>query len=273
MRTLTWLPLVLLPALAVGQSPEAILEKARQKQLERWEGVQSYSVTRSIAGSASTTVYRRSEVQTDAGTRTVFEPVSAGLNMTNGMPGGPFAAGASVSEADAMADFIEHAEFVGTETVADRKAFHLRSTDPARLGSQSGDDFELETADVWIDADEYVPLKMTMTGRMREGGRERPVSIERIQTDYRTVPGSKMYESYRQTMTMSGAMSDAERAELEQAKAELEKFEQEMAAMPAQQRAMVENMMGSRMDMMRDMINDSGITIDVVVSAIEVNPL
>ena len=191
------------------------------------------------------------------------------------MSSGPFSkdAGAAMDEAQAMDDFIEHAELVGTETVDGREAFHLRVEDAGKLDMRPADNFTMDVANLWVDASEYVPLKMTMTGVMSEGGQQRPVSIERIQTDYREVPGSKLYESYRQSMTMSGTLSDADRAQLEKAKVELEKLEQQMAEMPAQQRKMIEPMMGPRIEMMRQMIQESGITVDVIVSEIVVNPL
>ena len=50
-------------------------------------------------------------------------------------------------------------------------------------------------------------------------------------------------------------------------------MEEALANVPPEQRQMVEQMMGPRIEMMRQMIQDSGITIDVIVSAIEVNPL
>ena len=210
MRTITCLSLIFLPLLAGAQTPESILESVREKQLERWEGVQSYAVTRSISGMESTTVYQRSEVQTEDGPRTSFVPVTASMRSggnadSNKIPGGIFGndANATMDEARAMEDFIANAELVGTETVDGREAFHLRVADAAALDSPGADNFRMDVADVWVDADEYVPLKLSMTGAMLEGGQERPVSIERIQTDYREVAGSNLYESFRQTMTQT----------------------------------------------------------------------
>ena len=342
MRTCTSLLLILLPVVAAAQTPESILDAAREKQLERWQGVESYSITRSMAGTTSTTIYQRSEVETDGGTMTVFRPVATdnaagddprmtaealeqyaqGLEMTgdalsdevgnelekNGLPRGLLAGmggeqwvsadpgvmasglGAGVRQMaasqrkastsggevpmDDMADFAERAEFVGTETVDGREAFHLKAVDLDSVSDMgNGGEFELKSASLWIDAEEYVPLRMKMDGVIEAEGQQRPVTIEKVQSDYRRVPGSNLYESYRQTMSTSGVMSDAERAEMEKARQELEKFELEMANMPAGQRAMVEQMMGSRIDAMRDMIKGDGITIDITVEAIEVNPL
>lgn len=277
MRMMTWLALVLLPTFVGAQTPESILESVREKQLERWEGLQSYAVTSSISGMETTTVYKRSEVQTDDGPRTSFVPVTASMQSTGGkgFPSGPFGddASATLDEARAMEDFIENAELVGRETVDGREAFHLRVADASQLDSPGADDFTLDVADVWVDASEYVMLKMSMAGTMLEDGQSRPVTIERIQTDYREVPGSNLYESFHQVMTMSGAMTEADREDLLMAKQELDKMKQELANMPAQQRAMVEQMMGPRLEMMEQMIQESGITMDIVVSKIEVNPL
>jgi hypothetical protein len=80
-----------------------------------------------------------------------------------------------------------------------------------------------------------------------------------------------MYESYRQVMRMGGILSPAEMAQMAEAKKQLEEFDKQMAAMPASQQAMMKNMMGSQMDMMRKMVDTGALEFETIVRAIRVN--
>ena len=73
-------------------------------------------------------------------------------------------------------------------------------------------------------------------------------------SDFRDVAGSRMNMPFAQKVSMSGAMSPDEQAEMDEAKQALAEMEEELAAMPAAQRAMVEKMMGDQLQMMRDRV-------------------
>ncbi len=105
-----------------------------------------------------------------------------------------------------------------------------------------------------------------------EGGQSRPMLIEQVSSDYRNVPGSNMYESYRQQLTVSGVLDEAQQAELQEAQQQLAELEQQMASMPENQRAMMEQMLGPKLEMMRSMASGGGFQTEVVVTKIEVNP-
>ena len=130
--------------------------------------------------------------------------------------------------------------------------------------------FTMNGLDVWIDSDKYVPLRMVMDGVMNTDGTDRPITMEINQQDYREVPGSNMYESYRQVMRMNGEMSDEMKAQVEQARAGLEELEQQMASMPESQRAMMMNMMGDQIEMMRKLAAGDGLEIITEVVSITV---
>lgn len=259
MRRVAILVMLAIPAFAAAQSPASIIETLREKQVERWEGVESYAVNHTVLGSPLRTVYvRGSEPTADGGSRVVFLPEGMSDQTT--------------PTTEELVRLIEKAELVGEETIDGRDAYHLRATDVAEMMDMGGGNVTLDTISVWIDTSDHVPLKMTMEGNLSDGGQVRPASIDVLMTDYRNVPGSKMYESYQQTMTTNSVLTDAERAELEQAKAQLAELEAQMASMPESQRQMMETMMGPQLNAIREMITDDGIIIEVVVESIEVNP-
>ncbi len=259
MRRFILLAILLLPVFAGAQTPSSIIETVREKQAERWDGVDSYAVNQTVLGSPLRIVYRRgSEPGPDGSSRVVFLPEGVGDQAT--------------PSTEELVRLLEQSELVGEESIDGRNAFHLRANDVTEMMDMGSGNVTLNHISVWIDSSDYVPLRMSMEGTMTDGAETRPASIVATMSDYRSVPGSKMYESYRQTMTTSSVLTDAERAELEQARAQLAEFESQMASMPESQRQMMENMMGPQINAIREMITDEGIVIDVVVDSIEINP-
>jgi hypothetical protein len=170
-----------------------------------------------------------------------------------------------------IADFSDNAQLVGTESIDGKETYHLVATDLDRTQEYSqGNSFTLQTVNVWVDSDKYVPLKMTMDGIMTTDGAPRPVTMEKLDQDYREVPGSNMYESYKQIMLMNGVMSDAEREQMEQAREQLAEFEQQLLEMPQSQRDMMMNMMGEQIEMMRKLAAGDGLEIITEVLSITV---
>lgn len=174
------------------------------------------------------------------------------------------------AEVNDMAAFAAAASLVGNEQVGDRNAFHLRAADLNIVQESDGQDFVIEAVSMWVDSEEYVPLRLKIDGTATTEGESRPLTIERIETDYRTVPNSDMYESYRQTMTLGGMMDADQQAELLEAQEQLAEFEEQLASMSAQERAMMERMMGSQLDMIRNMASGGGFQMETVVNEIRV---
>ncbi len=179
-------------------------------------------------------------------------------------------------DAQAMADewsqFREKAQLVETVRIGGRKAYHLRATGIDNVQYVDGDEMRFDTMAIWIDTKDYVPLRMTMSGTMTAEGQTRPMTIERDISDYRNVPNSKMYESYRSSMRLGGMLSAEHEAEMAKAAEEMADFEQELANMSAEERAMVEQMMGPQLETMRQMASGGGFQLQTVVHAIAINP-
>ncbi|NBC22213.1 MAG: hypothetical protein GVY21_01920 [Gammaproteobacteria bacterium] len=335
-----------LPQAALADDARSILQTMRDKQLERWEGVNLYVVEQTLMGHATQTYYQRTEVEADNGeTQTMFLPVppteltaatcgntrrmtpeelrtfagatemtgaALGSEMESGMadaglpPGllgasgsSPTAtfdprvmmggnaeflrAAASAEEANAagpdgdqmadqMAQFMAKARLEGTEKVDGRRAYRLHASGLNSVQATDDGEFELQDVTLFIDTEHYVPVKTTMTGKLTSNGETRPVTIEKIDGDYRSVPGSSLYEPYRQVVKMEGMMDPAQQAEMREAQAQMAEMEQQLASMPESQRAMMERMMGPQLETIRNMAAGGGFQMEIAVDRIAVNP-
>lgn len=341
---------------AFAETAQGILDRARDKQLERWKGVDCFSKTQTVMGRSVTTYFVRTLVKTeDGGVQTIFFPGSScnldgapagaiatpdgqaqgmtpeqmeayadGLEMTGGalseevgngleqagmprdlfksMGGDPWVSpdpgtmmggmgsfmrdaaqgqremarerqGNIQETADNMVAFRDAAKLVGKEEIDGRTAWHLRATDINQVQDlEDGNTFTMQSISLWLDASEYVPLRNEVHGVMSDGREERPAVIKNVSSDYRVVPGSNMYESYRRTMSMSGMLDEAQQAEFAQARKEAEEARAQLEQMPADQRAMVESMMGDSLSMLDNMSADGGFTMETVIDEIQVNP-
>lgn len=184
----------------------------------------------------------------------------------------------AAEKADGMAAFARRARVVGREEVDGRAAFHLRAADLSDVPmAGTGDDarFTLKNASVWIDASEYVPLRLRVEGVMEKDGEKRDVVIERLDQAYERA--GPLYESRRQVMRLSGlmeAMSPDERKKMQKARADLETMEAQMSQIPPAARGMVEKQM-EKMKAQLSMMTDEGVfeaVIDVVRIAVNEGP-
>lgn len=276
-KALTLLLLIgsFVPLPAFAADAQGIIDKVVTLQEERREGVDRYIVEQEAMGYVSKITFERTTVTGPDG-----EPVDT-FRMV--LPDEMMQQGEDpvMSQDDfedmaqeavySIAAFSESAELVGTETVDGRKAYHLVAENLERTRSfDENQEFTLQTINAWIDADEYVPLKLVMDGTLDTDGTPRPMTIETIERDYRTVPGSNMYEPYEQVMRLTGEMADETKRQMEEARAQLEEFDRQMAEMPESQRNMMMNMMGEQIEMMRKMAAGDGIEIVTTVRSITV---
>lgn len=277
-------------AAAIAKDAQSILKTALDKQAERWDGVDTYVIVQRSVGFDTTTTMKRTTVTDDAGNSyPIFVPSTTGSGSTKGVPDSatknPWAsmdprtldddaaAGVDAQEmADSMNTFVRTATLVGSDSIDGRDAYHLKSESMNIVEPMNGEEFRLDTMSMWMDKDRYVPLKMMMKGTISSPGESRPVVIETLMSDYRDVPGSDMYESYRQVVRMGGIMNDEQKAQMAEAREQLAEFEKQMASMPASQRQMMESMMGSRIEQFRKMAEGDGMELETVVTEIRVNP-
>ncbi len=347
----TCIALIGVQTTALAEDAQSILKTAKEKQIERWDGVNIYVVDQTVVGSRTQTYHQRTVIQDSAGNEeTVFLPVAksdvgagacqgsrtltaeqmeayaqaaemVGEGSANeiengleeaGLPRGllgastasPYASfdprvmmGTSATfaraagqaqqvkadeaeqdiqdaavNADQVAQFMSSAKLIGTETLGGRSAFHLQADEIKNVQEMDGQEYSMEQIDIWFDAKEYVPLKMQVNGTLTSGKESRQMTIENVQSDYRAVPDSNMYESYRQVMKITGVMDAAQEAQLQEAQVKMAEFEEQMKSMPASQREMMEKMMGPQLEMMRKMASGGGFETEVVVNTISIVP-
>ena len=172
-----------------------------------------------------------------------------------------------------MATFARHARLVGKEEVGNREAFLLRADKLASVPeAQSSEQFTLETVSLWIDTEDYVPLRLKMDGTAKTHDGDRPMTIEKLDQDYRAV--GSLYESHHQLMRISGvmdAMDPKERAEMEKAVKEMEDLEEKLKELPESQRKMIMSRMGPQIEMMEKMAAGGAIEVPIEVNRIVVN--
>ena len=256
---------------AIAADAQDIVAKVLEMQDERRKGVNRYTVQQSVMGQTVQVVFERTTVTgPDGKPMDTFQVrMPQGFSGTEGEMSREDFDDMSQNAVDAMHEIAEQAKVVGNESVDGRDAYHLQATDLNRV-EDLGDEgeFTMKTVDVWVDSDKYVPLRMIMDGTMNTDGTERPITMEVHQQDYRDVPGSNMYESYRQIMRMNGEMSDEMKAQVEQARVGLEEFEKQMESMPEGQRQMMMNMMGDQIEMMRKLAAGDGVEIVTEVVSI-----
>ncbi len=171
------------------------------------------------------------------------------------------------STAETMAQFRKRAK-----VVSKGKGFvHLRAEGLDLVEEVDGQKLKVESVSLWLDAKQYVPLKMRMDGVVTSEGQSQPMFIERLDEDYRTVPGSKLYMPYRNVMRMGGILGPQQQKEMEDARKQLDELERELASMPSDQRAMVEQMAGSQIAMLEKMVESGEMTVVTTVRAVRVN--
>jgi len=185
-----------------------------------------------------------------------------------------------------MAEFARRARLAGTEPapassneaapMQDAFLIVAEELSDIELDQPEGNaQFTLEKISLWIDTEQYVPLRLLMEGQVESKGTISPITIEKLDLDYDQV--GPLYESFQQVYRLEGfmaAMSEKEQKELEKAQEEMAKAKEQLASMPEQQRAMVMKMMGSQMEKLEQMTAGGEITsiTDVVSVAINEGP-
>jgi hypothetical protein len=171
------------------------------------------------------------------------------------------------------------AEYAGREEVgstpADRYEFRgdslLAATGGA--GQPNAGEQTLDSATIWVDPENYRFLKQRIEGKGNFEGEVRDFFIEIEYSDFRNPPGcGQMDQAYRRVSRMGGMLDDEQMAQMEEARAQLAELEQQLANMPAQQRQMMERMMGSQMATMRSLMNSGSFEYAEETEQIICNP-
>ncbi len=174
------------------------------------------------------------------------------------------------SNAEQMGLLLDNADLVGTETVEGRPAFHIRADDIDYTQiADDGQQFDVNAVSVWIDQDNYVPLRVRMDGIADVDGADREMFIEMLSLDYQQV--GPLYEATRQVMSMGGVLTPEQEAQIADARVQLAEAQQQLNQLSGPQREMMENMLGPQMEMINNLINNGSIQVETMIPRIRVN--
>lgn len=167
----------------------------------------------------------------------------------------------------------DRVELAGREEVDGRPTYRLEMNDLAlSQPTQDGGQVDFNSATVWIDAEYFVRRKMRMEGVMHAEGESQEFFLESLDQDYRNVPGSQLYEPYRTVLRTGGMITPEQQREMQAAMAEMENLERQLASMPASQRAMVERMVGDKIDQARSLATGGAVEFVMLTTSIVINP-
>lgn len=272
-RTLTFLVVVPLvaapPVTAHAQSAGEILGTALDRYEARMEGIDNYTVTQQVMGFTTTTHFEKETVDG----RPVFRVASTSFQGETTEPSGGLDDETVTNPYRLLPELVERATLDGSETVDGLATWAVSIDDFSGLdfGSPAGGEGEFRPTrgTFYLDKDEYLLRQMRVEGEMEREGETTPVTMLARMADYREVEG--LLHPFRIHMRLegiSGALSDEERAEMQQ---QMEQLQQQLESMPESQREMAEGMLGPQLERMREMLSSGTMDMTLQVTELEVN--
>ena len=229
-------------------------------------GVDSYLITMDMFGMVHQTYFERVE-----GTSPLDYQIQVRISGQTGWTSGDdeMAGSAGQPTREMFERLRQSAQLRGEHTIDGRRAYALVVDDPSDVFDPADlpadEDFELQTMTLYIAADDYTVLGFDGEGSARQNGRATDITMEMRASDFRTVNGMK--HPFLTTMRIGGltsGMSPQERSQLEEARRQLEQL-------PAQQRAMMERMMGDQLEQLQRMADGEAMEMQMRVVDLQVN--
>ncbi|HUP52732.1 MAG TPA: hypothetical protein VM198_09660 [Longimicrobiales bacterium] len=249
-----------------AQSVAEIVERMFDSYERQAEGVDNYTLVQSVLGVETTSYFEKEMIDG----RPVFTLRDSGVS------------GFSLSLGDddaGVGDFFlwgdelaEHGRYAGREQIGSSAVHVLAVDDLSQLDiaqPTTPDDMEFEprTARIFVDDALMVPRRMEFVGDARTDTGPHEVTVRVDLENY--LPIESLLIPYRTVVNIEGlgAAIDPEM------RAQLEEMERQLAAMPADQRQMMERMLGPQMEQIQQMMAGGGdaMTIEVTVVDVVIN--
>lgn len=264
---LTGAALLAMTAGASAQSVADVVDDMYSAAQRYSEGVENYTVVQNVMGFSATTYFERETVDG----RPVFrarQSSAGGFNMSMGDEGTGYG--------DVFAfgpELVQHARYGGRDEVEGRAVHVLVIDDLSALdmvGPSSPDDmdFVATSGRMYIDVELSLPKRMEFEGQATNETGVHDVTSTVTMRDFRAVDGLML--PHATTIEISGfeAMVDPEtQAQIDEMMAQLEN-------MPADRRAMLEQMLGPRIEQLKEMAGgaaEGAMTMEVEVTEVRVN--
>jgi hypothetical protein len=208
----------------------------------------------------------------------------AGLSRTfGGMAHEFLMAAASYEENDGREDarqrivdlalFGQTARMVGTEEVANRPAFHLRVEDFTGIELPESDvEFEPTGASLWIDTEDYVPLRMLVEGRATADGSTGDITIEKVSHAWNNDEG--LFLAHEEIMRLGGAMfvaDEEQREQMQEALDQLAEMDAQLDGLTQDQKDMLMSRLRPQILQLQRMARGEPLTVVTNVVEVRVN--
>ncbi len=252
------LSLLAVPALA--ETAEKVLRDAMARHDERLEGIRDYTIVQSAMGFDVTTEYVVTEID---GHRV---PQSKGAMEHGGDDAGMIYTHFDRMAADAKLAGKDDVDGVGCWKI---EIENLQDLDAVPDVGDGETEMSPEKGTFWIGRDDLLLHRFHVDGTMTREGSTNPIAIDVRMSDYRTVDG--LTYPFRTTMSMSGAQAGLTSEEVAEAKRSLAEMKARMAEMPAEQRKMMEQMMGGQLGQLEKMVGGEAMSTELVVKEVKVN--
>ena len=246
-----------------AQSVADIVERMYDAYERQAEGVDNYTLVQSVLGIESTSYFQKEVVDG----RPVFmlrDSDTGGLSFSLG------------DEQAGVGDFflwgdelIEHGRYAGQEQIG-ASAVHVLAVDDlsqldiAQPATPDDMEFEPRTARIYVDDALMVPRRMEFVGDARTNTGPHEVTVRIDLENY--LPIESLLVPYKTVVNIEGlgAAIDPEM------RAQLEEMERQLAAMPADQRQMMERMLGPQMEQIQQMMAGGGDAMTIEVTVVDV---
>ena len=246
----------------VAQSAPDLVHSMLEAHEARIEGVENYTLVQAVMGFETETYFEKHTVEG----RSVFRASFAGLGGQRSSPA------TGVEDVYALGeDLARRSEYRGRERVGDYEVHVLDITDlrGTGFGSNVAQDSEFEPikGSVFLDAQSYVPRRFVFEGEMTRSGSTIPLTAIMEMGDYREVQG--LLIPFRTVTTIEGLAAAID----PEVKAQFEEMQLELEALPAQQRAMIIELMAEQMEQFEAMMVDDSapMVVEVLVTDVRVN--
>lgn len=172
-----------------------------------------------------------------------------------------------------LARFARNARLVGTEEVANRPAHHLRVEDFEGLELPDSEvEFEPTGASLWIDTEQFVPLRLLVEVDATVDGSTSDITIEKISHAWNDDQG--LFLAHGEIMSLGGAMfiaDEKQRAEMQEALDQLEDMDEQLAGLSSSQKEMIMSRIGPQIAQLERMARGEPLTVVTNVVEVRVN--
>lgn len=252
------------PAPATAQSAGEILRTALERYEQRMEGIDTYRVTQRVMGMTTTNRF----VKTTMDGHPVF--VQAGADSAvNRMPrgwGNPYRL---------FPRLADRAELVGNADVGGHRTWHVAVTDfqglelDAMTPDRAAGEFRPQRLDLHLDTGNHAIRKLELQGKMVTDTASRALSLTAGFDDYREVQG--MLHPFRVSIRVQGMSAALPAGELERARQQLQRVQQQIEQLPEDQREKARQAMGDQLEQLRRIVESGEVRTEVVVTDLQVN--